>query len=70
MSEFENDLPSYRQIQTLIQEKREAELKLITDDLLVGKIRWQDQYCICILDHYDQPTMVWRHAIAYLKPKA
>ncbi len=70
MSDFESGLPSNRQIQSLIKENRDAELKLMTDDLLVGKIRWQDQYCICLVDHYDQPTVVWRHAIVYLKPKA
>jgi host factor-I protein len=70
MSDFESGLPSNRQIQALIKENRDAELKLMTDDLLVGKIRWQDQYCICLVDHYDQPTVVWRHAIVYLKPKA
>ncbi|MBD2313310.1 RNA chaperone Hfq [Desertifilum sp. FACHB-1129] len=69
MSEFETTLPSTRQVQTLIVEKTEVELKLVTDDLLVGKIRWQDDYCICLNDHYDQPTIVWRQAIVYLKPK-
>jgi host factor-I protein len=42
---------------------------LVTDDLLVGKIFWQDMECICILDHYDQKTVVWRQAIVYMKPK-
>ena len=69
MSELETNLPSTRQVQTLIQEKSEVELKLVTDDLLVGKIRWQDAHCICLHDHYDQPTIVWRQAVVYLKPK-
>lgn len=70
MSEFDISLPSIRQIQELIQEKNEVELKLVTDDLLVGKIRWQDPDCMCLMDHYDQPTIVWRQAIVYLKPKS
>ena len=70
MSEFDISLPSTRQVQGLIQDKNEVELKLVTDDLLVGKIRWQDPDCLCLIDHYDQPTIVWRQAIVYLKPKA
>ncbi len=67
--ELETGLPSVRQIQTLIREGHEVELKLITDDLLVGKVSWQDPHCLCLVDQYDQPTMVWRQAIVYLKPK-
>lgn len=62
--------PSFRQLQQLIQSKSEVELKLITNDLLVGSIRWQDDVCLCLIDHYDQPTIVWKRAIAFLKPKA
>ena len=70
MSEFDQSLPSIRQLQTLIKDKQEVELKLSTDDLLVGKIVWQDSSCICLVDHYSQQTIVWRHALIYLKPKA
>jgi host factor-I protein len=67
--ELETGLPSVRQIQTLIREEREVELKLITNDLITGKMRWQDPYCVCVVDHYDQQTVVWRTAIVYMKPK-
>ncbi|MEM9245659.1 MAG: RNA-binding protein hfq [Cyanobacteria bacterium P01_F01_bin.153] len=70
MAEFQTGLPSSRQVQNAIREKQEVEVKLLTDDLIVGKVSWQDQDCICIIDQYDQPTIVWRHAIAFLKPKA
>ena len=70
MADFETGLPSTRQVQNAIRDKKDVELKLLTDDLIVGKVSWQDQDCICIVDHYDQPTIVWRHAIAFLKPKA
>ena len=63
-------LPSFRQIQTLVKEKSEVEIKVVTNDLLVGKIRWQDQDCLCLLDHYDQPTIIWKQAIVFLKPKS
>ncbi|HEY9688437.1 MAG TPA: RNA-binding protein hfq, partial [Coleofasciculaceae cyanobacterium] len=61
---------STRQVQAAIKNKQDVELKLLTNDLIAGKVKWQDRDCICIVDHYDQPTIVWRHAIAYLKPKA
>ena len=68
-AELETGLPSIRQIQNLIRETKEVEIKLLTGDLLSGKIRWQDSYCISITDQYDQDTIVWRQAIVYLKPR-
>ncbi|MDX2216637.1 MAG: RNA-binding protein hfq [Oculatellaceae cyanobacterium bins.114] len=68
-TELETGLPSIRQIQTMIREEREVELKLITNDLLTGKLRWQDHHCICLIDHYDQPTIIWRTALVFIKPK-
>ena len=68
-SEFDTALPSIRQVQTLIKEATLVELKLVTGDLIAGKIRWQDQYCLCLLDQNEQPTTVWRQAIAYLRLK-
>lgn len=67
--ELDTSLPSVRQMQTLIREGQEVEAKLITDDLLVGKIRWQDSDCLCLVDQYDQPTIIWRQAMVYIKPK-
>jgi host factor-I protein len=67
--EFETGSPSVRQIQNLIKEGNEVEIKVITGDLINGKIRWQDPDCICVMDHYDQPTTVWRHSIVFMKPK-
>jgi host factor-I protein len=68
-SELETGLPSIRQFQNFIRDGNEVELKLLTGDLLTGKIRWQDQYCFCLSDQYDQPTIIWRQAIAFIKPK-
>lgn len=68
-TELETGLPSVRQVQTIIREEKEVEMKLVTGDLLTGKVRWQDNHCICVLDQYDQPILVWRQAIVYLKPK-
>jgi host factor-I protein len=68
-AELETELPSIRQIQNLIREDQEVEFKLVTGDLLSGKMRWQDSYCIALTDQYDQVTIVWRQAIVYLKPR-
>jgi len=70
MSEFDTSLPSIRQVQTLITDTQEVELKLTTDDLLVGKILWQDVNCICLVDQYEQKTLIWRQAMVYLKLKS
>ncbi|TVQ47827.1 MAG: RNA-binding protein hfq [Gloeocapsa sp. DLM2.Bin57] len=70
MSEFDITLPSIRQVQTLISDKQEVEVKLVTDDLLVGTILWQDHDCICLVDQYEQKTLIWRQALVYLKLKS
>ncbi|MBD1837828.1 RNA chaperone Hfq [Coleofasciculus sp. FACHB-64] len=68
-TELETGLPSTRLVQTFVKEGQRVELKLLTNDVLVGKLRWQDQNCICLQDESNQQTLVWRHAIAYVQPK-
>lgn len=68
-SEFDSALPSIRQIQTTIKQANTVELKLLTGDVLIGKIGWQDQNCLSLIDASNQSIIVWRHAIAYLKAK-
>ncbi len=70
MTEFDTSLPGIRQVQNYIKDKQEVELKLITDDLIVGKILWQDANSLCLVDHYNQQTLIWRQALVFLKPKA
>ena len=70
MTEFDTGLPSVKQVQGYIKDKQEVELKLMTDDLMVGKIIWQDPQCLCLLDHYDQSALIWRQAIVFIKAKA
>lgn len=70
MTEFNTGLPSTRQIQGLIKDKQEVELKLSTNDLLVGKILWQDTNCICLVDRENRSTLIWYQAVVYIKPKA
>ncbi|NCJ07943.1 RNA-binding protein hfq [Synechococcales cyanobacterium C] len=68
-TDTESGLPSFRQVQGLIQDDTEVEIKVTTNDLLVGKLHWQDQQCLCLIDHYDQPTIIWKQSIVFLKPK-
>lgn len=70
MTEFDTSLPGVRQVQNYIKDKQEVELKLVTDDLIMGKIIWQDADSLCLVDHYNQQTIIWRQALVYLKPKA
>jgi host factor-I protein len=69
MAELETGLPSVRQIQGFIKEGQEVEIKLLTQDLLVGQLRWQDAHCFCLNTLEGTPVIVWRHAIAYIKPQ-
>jgi host factor-I protein len=68
MSEFETGLPSIRQIQGLIKDRQQVELKLLTQDLLMGTLLWQDQNCVCLMTQDEQSLIIWRQAIAYIKP--
>ena len=64
MSEFETGLPSIRQIQGLIKDTQQVELKLLTQDLLMGTLLWQDQNCVCLMTQDEQRMIIWRQAIA------
>ena len=66
---FDTGLPSSRQIQNLIKEQKEVEIKLLTGEMLHGSVRWQDQFCIGLIHDDDRSTIIWRQAIAYLTPK-
>ncbi|MEH2288827.1 Hfq-related RNA-binding protein [Nostoc sp.] len=70
LTEFDTTLPSIKQVQNLIKQTTPVELKLLTGDVLTGKVLWQDPQCICIVDENTQQTIVWKQAIAYIKPKS
>ncbi len=70
MAELETGLPSVRQVQGLIRDKKQVELKLLTEDLLTGTIQWQDQQALCLMTQDNQSMIIWRQAIAYIKPQA
>ncbi|WP_017316273.1 Hfq-related RNA-binding protein [Mastigocladopsis repens] len=69
ITEFDTSLPSVRQVQNLIQQAKTIQLKLLTDDILTGKVIWQDAQCVCLVDENNQQTTVWKQAIVYIKPK-
>jgi host factor-I protein len=68
--DFDTSLPSVRLVQNLIKQTSSVELKLMTGDTIVGRILWQDNQCICIVDESSQQTTVWKQAVAYLKSKS
>jgi host factor-I protein len=68
-TEFDLSLPSIRQLQNLIKQAAATELKLVTGDIITGRIVWQDQHCICIVDENNEQTTVWKQAIAYIKQR-
>jgi host factor-I protein len=46
-----------------------VEIKLLTGDVLTGKVLWQDIQCLMLADDSGQKVTIWKHAIAYLKPQ-
>ncbi len=69
MSEFNTDLPSIRKVQSYTKDKNSVEIKLLTNDVLAGTILWQDPNCLCLQDQNNQQILIWRHAIAFIRPK-
>ncbi len=65
--EFATGFPSVRQIQTLIRDKATVEVKLITGDLLSGRVVWQDPQCICLETEDQSKHQIWKQAIGFLK---
>ncbi|MCU0516622.1 MAG: RNA chaperone Hfq [Oscillatoria sp. Prado101] len=68
MADFDTTLPSIRQIQNIIKDKKQVQVKLLTGELLAGQVLWQDKECLCLVEGSGQQTFVWRQAIAYVKP--
>ncbi|MEM7555550.1 MAG: RNA-binding protein hfq [Cyanobacteria bacterium P01_A01_bin.84] len=67
LTEFNTSLPSIKQFQSFIQQTQQLELKLVTGDIIAGKIIWQDQHCMLLVDSEEQKITVWKQAIAYMK---
>lgn len=67
-TEMDTGLPSVRQIQSLIRDKRNVEVKLMTGDIITGQMVWQDVTCCCLATSDGARFQIWYHAIAFLKP--
>lgn len=61
--------PSLRLLQTYIREQQQIEIKLLTGDVIAGRLFWQDLDCLCVITAEGQPpTTIWRQAIALIQP--
>ncbi|MFM2064445.1 MAG: hypothetical protein RLZZ507_4116 [Cyanobacteriota bacterium] len=69
-TDFDTTLPSIRLLQNWIKQKATVELKLMTGDVITGRVFWQDINCVCILDANNEQTIVWKIAIAYMKVRS
>ncbi|TVQ54551.1 MAG: RNA-binding protein hfq [Spirulina sp. DLM2.Bin59] len=67
MAEFETGFPSVRQIQRCVADKQGVEIKLLTGDIFLGTVLWQDPQCLCLADANGEQILLWRQAIAYHK---
>lgn len=64
---FDTGLPSIRQVQSLIRDQQTVEVKLLTGDVIVGAVSWQDANAICVKGNDGINTILMRAAIAYVK---
>ena len=67
--EFNAGFPGVRQLQNLIRSKQAVDVKLVTGDIISGRVLWQDPQCLGIDSGDDKPVQIWQHAIAYIKPQ-
>ncbi len=65
--EFAAGFPSVRQVQNLIRNKTSIEVKLITGDVVSGRVLWQDPQCICVETEDQSKHQIWKQAIGFLK---
>lgn len=69
-TEFDTTLPSIRQLQNWIKDKTPVEFKLMSGDVITGKVFWQDINCVCIVNANEERITVWKLAIAYMKARS
>jgi host factor-I protein len=65
--EFATGFPNVRQVQSLIRDKSSVEVKLMTGDLITGRVLWQDPDCICVETDDQRKHQIWKQAIGFLK---
>ncbi len=64
--QLETGIPSIRHLQEAIRDKQPIEVKLLTGDVFIGAVIWQDNQSLCV-QQGEQSYVVSRHAIAYIK---
>jgi len=65
---LDTSVPSTRALQKLIAEKQSLEIKVVTGDLLVGKLLWQDPEVLCLGLEGEQRILLWRANVVFIKP--
>ncbi|TVP66643.1 MAG: RNA-binding protein hfq [Leptolyngbya sp. LCM1.Bin17] len=65
--EFSTGFPHVRQVQNLIRDKQSVDVKLLTGDLISGRILWQDPQCICLETDDQHKHQIWKQAIGFIK---
>lgn len=63
-------LPSGRSLSIWIKSGQLVNVKMLTNEVLEGRLRWQDSDCLGLIDGADQTILIWRQAIAYIRPKS
>jgi host factor-I protein len=69
ITEFDTSLPSIRQVQNLIKQAATVEFKLLTGDVITGRILWQDPNSVCVADENSRQITISKPAIAYFQAK-
>ncbi|WP_448380489.1 Hfq-related RNA-binding protein [Gloeomargarita sp.] len=67
MAELDTGLPSVRQVQFYIQEKKAVEVKLTTGDVLSGQIVWQDPDYFRLVNTQQEQFLLYRPTVVYIK---
>jgi host factor-I protein len=66
LGNLNTSLPSTRKMHSFIREKQEIQVKLLTGEVVTGRLLWLDEHCLMI-ESGDEKMMVWVNAIAYVK---
>jgi host factor-I protein len=66
LGNLNTSLPSTRKMHSFIREKQEIQVKLLTGEVVTGRLLWLDEHCLMIESGEDK-MMVWVNAIAYIK---
>jgi host factor-I protein len=64
---LDTSLPSVRNLQGFVRDKKPVELKLLTGDIFKGTLNWIDPDCLCLQNGSGEVLLVWRQALAYVK---